>query len=761
MAQSGYTPISIYYSSTATNVPTAGNLVNGELAINITDGKLFYKDNAGVVQTIAGKGGAGVAGGSNTQVQYNSSGSLAGSANMTFNGTGLTLANDASISGLTVGKGGGAVSSNAVLGSGAMAATATGGDSVAIGNSALAAMTSGSANVGIGSLALTANDTGANNVGVGVSSLRANTSGGSNTALGYQSLRFNSTASNNTAVGYQAGYSNTTGVDIVAIGYGALYSNSTGSYSTAVGYNALRNNTTGQNTAMGLQALQASTTGNSNDAFGIQALLSNTTGSYNVAIGDTSLGSNTTGSNNTGIGFQALNANTTASNNTAVGYQAGYSNTTATNNVFIGAQTGYANTTGTQNTYIGGYQAGYNITTGSFNSILGNYNGNSYGLDIRTASGYIVLSDGYGNPRQVIDSSGNVGIGTTSLTAKFTVAGPQYDNKNTANIFSYDTTAVAADIGGGLMMGGYYTGTTPTAWAAVSGLKNNATSGDYGGYLAFKTRANGSLLAEAMRIDSSGNVGIGTSSPSFSGSSRKALTLNAPTGQLSILELGVNGSLAGYLYSNSTQTTLTSATILTLETNGAERMRIDSSGRLLVGTTAQISGSTANLQVASGGTDVLVSYQNSATAANTCGAFWNNATSGNNVFFNFYTETSITARGSITYNRTAGLTSYNTTSDKRLKENIVDAPSALSKIDLVQIRSFDWKETGNKVDFGVIAQELEIVAPECVTQGQDNEDGTIKTPWAVDTSALVPALIKAIQELNAKVTALEAQLQGK
>lgn len=58
MAAANYTPISLYYSSTTTNVPSSGNLVNGELAINITDGKLFYKDNAGVVQTIATKAGA-------------------------------------------------------------------------------------------------------------------------------------------------------------------------------------------------------------------------------------------------------------------------------------------------------------------------------------------------------------------------------------------------------------------------------------------------------------------------------------------------------------------------------------------------------------------------------------------------------------------------------------------------------------------------------------------------------------------------------
>jgi hypothetical protein len=55
MAQTGFTPISLYYTTTAAAVPTAGNLVAGELAINTNDGKLFYKDSSGVVQTIASK----------------------------------------------------------------------------------------------------------------------------------------------------------------------------------------------------------------------------------------------------------------------------------------------------------------------------------------------------------------------------------------------------------------------------------------------------------------------------------------------------------------------------------------------------------------------------------------------------------------------------------------------------------------------------------------------------------------------------------
>jgi hypothetical protein len=89
MAQTGFTPLSLYYSTTVSAAPTAGNLVNGELAINITDGKLFYKDNLGAVQVLATKG-TGPIGGSNTQVQFNNNGALGGSANLTWNGTILT-----------------------------------------------------------------------------------------------------------------------------------------------------------------------------------------------------------------------------------------------------------------------------------------------------------------------------------------------------------------------------------------------------------------------------------------------------------------------------------------------------------------------------------------------------------------------------------------------------------------------------------------------------------------------------------------------
>ena len=313
MAQTGYTPISIYYSSTTTNVPTAGNLVAGELAINTADGKLFYKDSAGAVQVIGTKGGVGSS--TTTQVLYNSSGLVVGSANLTFNGTTLTTANDASISGLTVGKGGGAQGGNTALGA-----------------SALAANTTGNNNVAAGIQALLSNTTGFGSAAVGVNSLYSNTTGTSNTALGTSALFSNTTASNNTAVGYQAGYSQT---------------------SPASGYNLY---------------------------LGYKAGYSNVTSDFNTYIGGQA-GQNATGSNNTFVGINTGNS------------------TTGSYNTFIGANT----STGS---------SGQAITTGNNNTILGPFSGNGGGLDIRTASNYIVLSDGSGNPRLIGDGAGSFGIGS-------------------------------------------------------------------------------------------------------------------------------------------------------------------------------------------------------------------------------------------------------------------------------------------------------------------------------------------------------------
>jgi len=101
--------------------------------------------------------------------------------------------------------------------------------------------------------------------------------------------------------------------------------------------------------------------------------------------------------------------------------------------------------------------------------------------------------------------------------------------------------------------------------------------------------------------------------------------------------------------------------------------------------------------------------------------------------------------------QTAGsATSYNTSSDQRLKENIADADDAGSKIDAVQVRKFDWKVDGSHQDYGMIAQELIEVAPEAVSAPADPDE-----MMGVDYSKLVPMLIKEIQQLRQRVAQLE------
>jgi hypothetical protein len=215
----------------------------------------------------------------------------------------------------------------------------------------------------------------------------------------------------NTVLGISAGQAvNTTG-QLVAIGYQAAYSNTSGADNVAVGgYQTLYTNTSGsQNIAIGRSALFTNLSGGSNVAIGNQASYSNSTGANNVAIGLSALYANTA-SNNTAIGHQSLYSNTTASNNTAVGYQAGYSQVTGAGNVYVGQGAGQVNTGGA-NTFIG-TASGNAMTTGNFNTVLGSYSGNQGGLDIRTSSNYIVLSDGAGNPRGYFDNAGSLFVGS-------------------------------------------------------------------------------------------------------------------------------------------------------------------------------------------------------------------------------------------------------------------------------------------------------------------------------------------------------------
>jgi len=294
MAQVGFTPILIYSSTTAAQAPAVGNLTNStlgsELAINITDGKLFYKDNANAIQVIGWKTTPTTAGG--TGLTSYTAGDLL------YYATGTTLSK------LGIG------ASTTVLTSSGSAPQWSAQSALSVGT---AANLLSNATTGVMQI-----------VGPAAATTRVMTIPNAN----FTAAR---TDAAQTFTGTQT-FSSDLVVNGIAVGKGA----SSVSTNTAVGVSALAVNTSGSlNSAFGRTALTANTIGIENTAVGGNALQSNVDGGSNVGVGTYSLVSNVSGGGNAGLGWGSLRS-ATASNNTGCGFYAGYNLTTGSNCGFFG-----------------------------------------------------------------------------------------------------------------------------------------------------------------------------------------------------------------------------------------------------------------------------------------------------------------------------------------------------------------------------------------------------------------------------------------
>jgi hypothetical protein len=266
---------------------------------------------------------------------------------------------------------------------------------------------------------------------------------------------------------------------------------------------------------------------------------------------------------------------------------------------------------------------------------------------------------------------------------------------------------------------------------------------------------------ERMRLDSSGNLGIGTASPATklevsngaitAGNSgtvlvgRNSSSFPSPgAGYFSLATHNTDGENGGILFN-----TLAAGTLI-------ERARITSGGDLLVGTS---SGTDARVKVDGTGNAANCAFwgKSSGGSAGPTSVIWNNATSGDNKFIDFYTEASATLRGSITYNRAGGLVAYNVTSDYRAKDILGPVQNSGATIDALKVYEGQMKGASQSRPM-LVAHEAQEHAPYTVTGEKDavNEDGTPKYQQ-MDVSALVPLLLAELQSLRKRVAELESK----
>jgi hypothetical protein len=250
-----------------------------------------------------------------------------------------------------------------------------------------------------------------------------------------------------------------------------------------------------------------------NTALGRSALAANMVGDLNTAVGNLSLTSNTGGTGNTAVGHVAMTSHQGGSLNTAVGAGSLTANLNGNNNTAIG-QSALGTATGSNNTAVGS-AAGSLITNGNKNTIIGNYDGNQGGLDIRTASNYIVLSDGDGNPRAYWNGA-NATFGG-SLTAT-TITGTQV---NSDNLRLDGNTISSTDTNGNIIIAPNGTGQVQITNAALNLTTIEVTN--------IKAKDG---TASITLADSTGNV---TVSPAF------AVNGNTTLGNASTDTVTVNG----------------------------------------------------------------------------------------------------------------------------------------------------------------------------------------------------------------------------
>jgi hypothetical protein len=757
------------YSSTGSN-----NLANGyQAGYNLTSGN----NN---IALGANTNFASATGSNQLNIGNTITGTNIGLSNAAISVAGsLAVTNDIVLNGISIGRCAGNIATNTCLG-----------------NGALASNTTGSYNAAVGASALFANSTGAYNNAIGYQSLFNNTTGWRNTAIGYQALYNNTTANDNLAIGYQAAASNITGVNLIAIGNGALYSMQSGGNVVAIGNGALQLNTASNVVAIGSSALTANTTGTHNTALGTYALVANTTGSANVGVG-VALSGNTTGSNNVAVGINAIGGGT-GSDNTALGSNIMNVLSSGYENIGIGTQALSNVTTGFRNIAIGRDTLS-SIVTGSNNISIG------YGANVSEGSNQLNIGNSiYGV--NIGQSNLSIGIGTSAPQAKLEITG----DINNSQLALRATSAAGYSVSsvGGMIFHAYNAYYVNNAWQRVSnGSNNQAIMGSDGtgmNWWAGNTATSGNWNV-------ANNVPLWNQAGAWSGSIDTTFRVNVSTNG------GYKDSYGSVTVANPANGNAYSYYSMVRQGNVAMGMGINTSNQFIIGgqgvgsaSTGVIDGTkftldmgTGNLtlpgnQIALGASTILTDTDGGGAGARFLKAgndieLWDcniantlclygqqNAQMGSiklgnldgNLIYADATNMAIrhrpggtlfiqggSAGGSVgsLYSDYITAQSYNTASDIRLKQNVMDIGNVGNIIDAIQVKQYQYINNPYQQRYGVIAQQLQMVLPNLVEMNPTT--GFL----AVNYGDLIPVAIRELQDVRQRLNTNElitAKLRG-
>jgi hypothetical protein len=342
------------------------------------------------------------------------------------------------------------------------------------------------------------------------------------------------------------------------------------------------------------------------------------------------------------------------------------------------------------------------------------------------------------------DSSGNLGLGVTPASwATYKAFDIGYAG-NGLHATGQNDLNISSNV--------YYNGGYKYAGSARANLLELYNGGYYFKTAGSGTAGNAITFTDAMTLDASGNLQVG----STTGSKKLVTNQTGSTGYFYSGE--ASGTEIAYWYYNSTEVQFSSKSAgraLTFLTADTERARIDSSGRLLVGTTSSPGSSTRAAFKNDGGGSIVLQMERAGESVSYLGCdslaplrVWDSSAT---------TRFIVTSAGSC--QNTTG--SYGSISDVKLKENIVDATSKLDDLMKLKVRNYNFITEPQSKQLGFIAQELQEVFPSMIEISEDEDANGAKTgevTLGVKTTVLIPMLVKAIQEQQALINTLTERI---